>query len=187
MFEAEITYLADALPVRPGRPVGETVSHDTYFDTPDGAYCASGRELRLRAVKGRTVLTCKLPPFDPATGSKEELETEVADGLVMREILCRLGFVVRMAFAKTCRRYAAVHGGLDLDITVARVDFSPETFVEIEHPAATATEALAALAVIRDFATGLGLYRLRPACYTDLFLAARGPVPEPAVAPETRP
>lgn len=187
MFEAEITYLADTPLARPGRLVGEAVYHDTYFDSRDGAYCASGRELRLRAVAGRTALTCKMPPFDPATDSKEELETEVADGATMQEILCRLGFVVRMAFAKTCRRFAAVHGGLALDITVARVDFSPETFVEIEHQAPTATDARAALCVIRDFAAGLGLGRLRPACYTDLFLAARGPVPEPITIPETRP
>ena len=174
MFEAEITYVADGLLTLPGGLEDAVVYHDTYFDSPDGAYAASGRELRLRAVAGHTLLTCKLPPFDPASGSKEEFETEVADGDAMRTILCRLGFVVRMAYAKTCRRGTAVHAGLALDITVAQVDFSPETFVEIEHPAQTEDAARTALAVIRDFAAGLGLYRLRPACYTDLFLAARG-------------
>ena len=179
MFEAEITYVADGPLTLPGGMGNAVVYHDTYFDSPDGAYAASGRELRLRAVAGRTLLTCKLPPFDPASGSKEEFETEVADGDVMRTILCRLGFVVRMAYAKTCRRGTAVHAGLALDITVTRVDFSPETFVEIEHQAATAATARTALAVIRDFAAGLGLYRLRPACYTDLFLAARSGRPNP--------
>jgi len=179
MFEAEITYVADGPLTLPGGMGNAVVYHDTYFDSPDGAYAASGRELRLRAVAGRTLLTCKLPPFDPASGSKEEFETEVADGDVMRTILCRLGFVVRMAYAKTCRRGTAVHAGLALDITVTRVDFSPETFVEIEHQAGTAAMARTALAVIRDFAAGLGLYRLRPACYTDLFLAARSGRPNP--------
>jgi adenylate cyclase, class 2 len=187
MFEAEITYVADASVTLPGTFAGTAVYHDVYFDSPDGAFYASGRELRLRSVSGRTVLTGKPPPFDAATGSKEEHETAVADGATMWTILEHLGFVARLAFAKTCSRYMAVHTGLPLDITVVTVDFSPETFVEIEHLAATPEAAKAALPVIRHFAAGLGLTRLRPACYTDLFLASRGLVPASPAPAQTDP
>jgi adenylate cyclase class 2 len=172
MFEAEIKYLAPPSFDPPGERLPDAVYRDIYFDSPDGSFYASGRELRLRRTDGRTVLTFKNPPFDPATASKEELETEVADGAVMAAVLQNLGYAPRLAFAKTCRRTRCVHGGLALAVTVVTVDFSPETFVEIEHQAATRQAALAALAAIRAFAAGLGLSRECPTAYTDLFLVA---------------
>lgn len=173
MFEAEIKYLATGPLPDLGPCLGEIVSSDTYFDSRDGAYYAAGRELRLRESAGETVLTCKAPPFDAATGSKEEWETAVADPSAMTAILAGLGFVVKMAYAKRRRLFAAKSEGLPLSIAVATVDFSPDTFVEIEHLASDRTSGLAALAVIRRLAAGLGLDRECPGCYTDLFLAAR--------------
>lgn len=173
MFEAEIKYVAPGPFSPPGERLPDAVYHDTYFDSPDDAFCASGRELRLRDVSGQTTLTYKNPPFDAATASKEELETGVADGQAMREILISLGYVPRQAFAKRCRRSRHVHAGLTLSITVVTVDFAPDTFVEIEHLAASRENALAALPVIRAYAASLGLTRECRDAYTDLFLAAR--------------
>jgi adenylate cyclase class 2 len=173
MFEAEIKYLADGPLPQPGEPLGEVVSADCYFDTPDGAFYASGQELRLRQAAGRTVLTSKRPPFEAATQSKEEWETTVADAEAMRAILTGLGYVVRLGFSKHRRLFRARHQGLSLSVAVATVDFSPDTFVEIEHLAASRAEALAALPIIRDFAAGLGLTRECPTSYTDLYLAGR--------------
>uniref|UniRef100_I2Q2Z6 Adenylate cyclase, class 2 (Thermophilic) n=1 Tax=Desulfovibrio sp. U5L TaxID=596152 RepID=I2Q2Z6_9BACT len=173
MFEAEIKYLAPPSFDPPGERLPDTVFHDVYFDSPDGSFSASGRELRLRQTGGRTILTYKNPPFDPATASKEELETDVADGPAMGALLAGLGYVPRLAFAKTCRRSRCVHAGLVLAVTVVTVDFSPETFVEIEHLAATRQAALATFPAIRAFAANLGLARECPTAYTDFFLAAR--------------
>ena len=180
MFEAEIKYLAPASFDPPGDRLPDAVCRDVYFDSPDGSFYASGRELRLRQTGGQTTLTYKNPPFDPATASKEELETDVTDGAAMGALLASLGYVPRLAFAKTCRRSRCVHAGLVLAVTVITVDFSPETFVEIEHLAATRGTALAALPRIRAFAAGLGLRREYPTAYTDLFLAARAASPERA-------
>lgn len=173
MFEAEIKYLVPAGFKPPGERLPDAVFRDVYFDTPDGSFSASGRELRLRQAGVQTVLTGKTPPFDPATASKEEWETEVADGPAMAAILQGLGYLPRIAFAKTCRRSRCVHAGLALAVTVVTVDFASETFVEIEHLAATRQAGLAALPAIRAFAAGLGLTRECPTAYTDLFLAGR--------------
>ena len=171
MFEAEIKYAADAAFAPAGEALPETVYRDVYFDTPDDVLAAAGRELRLRACDGATVLTCKRPPFDTDTASKEELETIVADGAAMAAILQSLGYAPRIAFSKRVRRHRDAFHGLALDIAVVTVDFAPETFVEIEHLAQTREAALAALPHIRAYAAAHGLTRECPRAYTALFLA----------------
>ena len=173
MFEAEIKYRIQGPWPRFGELGGEIVTEDTYFDTPDGAFYASGRELRLRRSGDRTVLTAKRPPFDPASNSKEEWETAVGDPAAMTAILADLGFVARLAYVKRRRLHQTVFEGLRLEIAVATVDFCPDTFVEIEHLAETRRHAQAALSAIRRFAAGCGLTVECPTCYTDLFMAAR--------------
>ena len=184
MFEAEIKYSTAGPVVPPGEYLGSAEYADVYFDRPDGSFYAAGRELRLRRTGGRTLLTGKLPPFDQASQSKEEWETSVDDGAVMAEILQNLGFVRRVAFTKQCRLFRDVSQGLALTITVVNVDFSPETFVEIEHPAADREAGLAALPVIRDYAARLGLATECPTCYTELCRSARtGTTPKGASPP----
>lgn len=179
MFEAEIKYVVAGSFEPPGQRLTDAIYTDAYFDVPDGSFYASGQELRLREANGRTTLTYKRPPFDAATASKEELETGLTDPEAMREILAHLGFSRRMVFTKHCRLFRDVYGGLALEGAVVSVDFSPETFVEIEHLAPTRPEGLAALPVIRAYAADLGLTRECPACYTDLYRKARcGELPE---------
>jgi|GEM_PF-1751050 len=183
VYEAEIKFVAQAPLAPPGTPLPDAVYDDSYFDTPGGAFYASGRELRLRLTGGRAVLTMKTPPFDAATASKEEFETDVADPAAMRAILAGLGYVERLRYAKRCRRSRDVWRGLPLAVAVVTVDFDARTFVEIEHPADDREAALAALPVIRDYAAHLGLARECPDCYTDLFLASRtGQSPQPPAA-----
>ncbi len=180
MYEAEIKFVADAAFAPPGLSPAETVYDDSYYDTPDGAFYASGRELRLRLAGGRAVLTMKLPPFDAATASKEEFETEVADPEAMRSILAGLGYVERMRYAKRCRGFSLVWQGRALTGTMVAVDFDPRRFVEIEHLTDSREKAQRALPAIRACAASLGLSRECPTCYTDLFLAARAKnVPQP--------
>lgn len=175
MFEAEIKYTASSGFSLTGLlPFQKTVSVDVYFDSPDGSFYASGRELRLRTTGGKTILTYKEPPFDAATASKEEFETVVADGEAMHNLLRGLGYVPRMTFGKTCRLHHHTVHGLALAVTVVTVDFDPRTFVEIEHLAATRQAGLDALPHIRAYATHLGLTQPCATAYTDLFLANRG-------------
>ncbi|MEA5089804.1 class IV adenylate cyclase [Solidesulfovibrio sp.] len=171
MFEAEIKYAADSAFAPIGAALPETVYRDVYFDTPDDALAAAGRELRLRACDGTSVLTCKRPPFDAATASKEELETVVADGAAMAAILHSLGYAPRIALSKRVRRFRDAFHGLALDIAVVTVDFAPETFVEIEHLAHTREAAQAALPHIRAYAAAHGLTRECPRAYTAMFQA----------------
>jgi len=173
MYEAEIKFIAPPRFRLPGTRLADAVYRDVYFNTPDGTFYASGRELRLRQADGQTLFTCKNPPFDMATASKEELETTVADAQGMEAILAGLGFVRRMAYVKHCRRSRVVHDGLALELTQVTVDFADETFVEIEHQAPDRASGLAALPDIRSYAASLGLTREYPRAYTDLFLDAQ--------------
>lgn len=186
MFEAEIKYIADGPVTPPGAPVAEAVYHDVYFDRPDGSLGASGRELRLRERDGTTTLTYKHPPFDAATASKEEIETVVADGTAVREVLRQLGYVADIAYAKRVRLFRDVFRGLVLEIAVATVDFASEVFVEIEHLAPSREAALAALPALRAYATRLGLSRECRQAYTELFAAWRDARKRPEAA-ETPP
>ncbi|KHK02197.1 CYTH domain-containing protein [Desulfovibrio sp. TomC] len=172
MFEAEIKYVAGPGFTPPGARLPEAVYRDVYYDAPDGALAASGRELRLRRMGETALLTAKAPPFDAATASKEEFEAAVADPKATAALLAALGYVERISLTKHCRRFQDAVAGLALDITVVTVDFDPRTFVEIEHLASTETEAKAALSAIRAYAAGLGLTRECRDAYTDLALAA---------------
>ena len=172
MFEAEIKFVAGPDFAPQGHPLPDAACRDVYYDTPDGALTASGRELRLRRSGQETWLTAKAPPFDAATASKEEFETRAADPEAMAAILAALGYVPRVALAKRCRRFHDTAAGLGLAVTVVAVDFDPRTFVEIEHLAATEQAAKAALPVIRAYAAGLGLRVECATAYTDLALAA---------------
>lgn len=172
MYEAEIKYRAPATFRPPGERLPDILCRDVYFDSPDGTFYASGRELRLRETDGNVTLTYKNPPFDPATASKEELETAVGEATVMAAMLTHLGFRQRLAYRKQCQRSRTIFNGLSLAICVVRVHFSPDIFVEIEHLAPTREAARAALPVIRIFAATCGLSDECPRSYTDLFLDA---------------
>ena len=180
MFEAEIKFVADAKFTPAGQRLPDALYCDVYFDAPDGALTASGRELRLRRIGNETVLTAKTPPFDAPTASKEEFETTVADPEAMAAILSALGYVPRVTLTKRCRRHHGAFAGLSLSVAVVTVDFDPRTFVEIEHLAATEVAAKAALPVIRAYAAGLGLSVECADAYADLALAAKLPKPPPA-------
>jgi adenylate cyclase class 2 len=186
MFEAEIKYVADSPVTPPGAPAAEAVYRDVYFDRPDGCLAASGRELRLRERDGTTTLTYKHPPFDAVTASKEEIETVVADGTAVQEMLRQLGYVADIAYAKRMRLHRDVFRGLALEIAVATVDFSPDVFVEIEHLAQSREAALAALPAIRAYAARLGLSRECRQAYTELYATWRAARKRPE-ATETPP
>src|ERR1051325_6724242 len=86
-----------------------SVYRDTYYDRPDGALTAEGRELRVRIIetKGhrRSVLTYKEPVVDEASGSKPEHETEIADPDVIDTALRALDARRLVSFAKHCANF----------------------------------------------------------------------------------
>ena len=87
------------------RCLGAHFESNWVFDTAAGELAAEGRLLRLRSQewreKTRHLLTLKLP--SAAQGSfkvREERETEVADGAVLRGILEGLGYIVAARYEK---------------------------------------------------------------------------------------
>lgn len=73
---------------------------DTYYNAPDRDFAETDEALRIRRVRPDGVgdeeatarVTYKGPLLEAESKSREEFETGVDDGDVMRELLARLGF-----------------------------------------------------------------------------------------------
>jgi predicted adenylyl cyclase CyaB len=107
----------------------ETVDEtNTLFDTADGALKRKGQVLRLRSIAGGpTIVTFKGPAtYRDGIKSREETETEVADGRVIGAILAGLGFEALLDYRKT-RETWQLDGAL---VALDTLDFG--RFVEIE-------------------------------------------------------
>jgi adenylate cyclase class 2 len=151
---------------------------DVYYDTPDNALTASGRELRVRVIEtgatGRTVLTYKEPAADVASQSKPEHETVVASAAVIDVILSALGLVHLVALEKQCVNYRFTARGRDMLATVVTVPEISGTFVELETMAAEG-DLGAALADVRGVLGELGIGEgdLTTDTYTSAVMRAR--------------
>ena len=83
---------------------------DTYFDTTEDFIRKNDRALRLRSSANLTsgeshhYITYKGPKLDKISMTREELETEIADAQVMKELLGALGYVKMYSVIKT-RQY----------------------------------------------------------------------------------
>ena len=97
------------------------------FDLPDLALKSSGRLLRLRAYRGRSVLTFKAPVAGEHRHKlRVEHELTIGDPEIMRSILFGLGFAIVYRYQKYRATYALA--GIE-----AAVDETPiGTFVELE-------------------------------------------------------
>ena len=183
MIEAELKARVthpEALSAALGRLArGERSTYrDVYYDDPDGAFAASGRELRVRVVEtgatARTVLTYKESAADAVSQSKPEHETVVASAAVIDVILSALGLARRVAFEKHCVNYRFTARGRDMLATMVTVPEISGTFIELE----TMTEegdlgsGLADVRAVLD-ELGIGESDLTTEQYTDAVMRAR--------------
>lgn len=189
MIEAELTArvreperLRRALRVLAGGAEEACVYHDTYYDWPDGSLARQERELRVRLIDGgqrrRCLLTYKDTPADPASGSKPEWETEVADPAAIDAILCALGFEHDIAFDKHCAIYAFQAQGRRVEATLARLPDLEACFLEVETLVGDQAALQPALDVLRRVLDDLRVPRddLTTEQYTDLVRRRRNAV-----------
>lgn len=98
------------------------------YDTEDGLLRRRGEVLRLRVSGGTGLITFKGRTKPGRHKSREELETRVADPLVIDEILRRLGLQVVFRYEKYRTEYSTGQG-----TGVATLDETPiGVFFEIE-------------------------------------------------------
>lgn len=137
-----------------------SVYEDRYFDSADGAFAASGRELRVRSIHGpngaRHILTYKDPAVD-ASGSKPEFETIVADPEATTAIIHGLGFHSLIAFSKHCRNYQIRYQDRDLLATMVQVPEIEGDFLEVETIVPGTEDVTAALTTVRSLLGLLGV------------------------------
>ncbi len=155
----------------------KAVYRDRYFDSPDGSFASSGRELRIRTVETdagvRHILTFKQPAVDAASGSKPEYETVVGDADTAEAIVLGLGYRTMIAFSKHCANYRWNEQDRDLLATVVTVPEIDGTFIELETITETENELVTALEVVRAALGRLGVSAgdLTTELYTDAVAA----------------
>ena len=105
---------------------------NTVFDTPGLTLRAGQQLLRVREVRGETIVTYKGPPQASRHKDREELEVDVSVADAMSAIFDRLGFqpVFRYEKYRTEYRKAGSSGVATLDETLVGV------FLELEGAAA---------------------------------------------------
>ena len=101
---------------------------NTLFDTAGGTLRRNGQVLRLRTIAGGpALLTFKGPAtYRDGIKSREETETDVADGSATATILAGLGFEAALEYRKT-RETWVLDGAL---VALDTLEFGP--FAEIE-------------------------------------------------------
>ncbi len=123
--------------VRPRR--GRRLQQDALVDTDEGFLRARRSALRVRSEEGETVLTFKGPVQPSTMKLREEVETRVADGAVLLELLERIGF-------RTWFRYEKYREEFSLGACVIAIDETPVgVFVEIEGDEESVAAAARAL------------------------------------------
>jgi adenylate cyclase class 2 len=112
---------AGATPLRCRR-----LQEDALFDTEDESLRRRRCVLRVRIEAGKSLLTFKGPVQPGTMKIRDELETVVADGAVLRQVLEELGMHVWFRYEKYREEYAAE------DVTIAIDETPVGTYVEIE-------------------------------------------------------
>lgn len=118
---------------------GRRFQEDCLFDTADEVLRRQRSVLRIRNEGSRSVLTFKGPVQPGRMKVREELETVVNDGDMMRQVLERLGLHIWFRYQKYREEFAH-------EEVVIAVDETPVgTFVEIEGGEAGIVVTAAAL------------------------------------------
>src|SRR5215203_3047527 len=147
MLEREIKLLFDdpaqaraavvatgATPLRSRR-----LQEDALFDTPDESLRMRGCALRVRSESGKSLLTFKGPVQGGPMKLRQEHETVVADGDVLRRVFAELGYEPWFRYQKYREEFAAEDATITIDETPVG------TFVEIEGGEAAITDLTRAL------------------------------------------
>jgi adenylate cyclase class 2 len=102
------------------------LQEDALLDTPDGALRDRACALRVRIENGKSRITFKGPVQKSPMKLREELETLVADGILLLRIFEELGYQVWFRYEKYREEFS--HEGV-----IVAVDETPiGVFVEIE-------------------------------------------------------
>ena len=112
---------AGATPLRSRR-----LQEDALLDTEDEALRRQQCVLRIRTEPGKSLLTYKGPVQPGTMKVREEYETVIGDGEILRRVFEQLGLRVSFRYEKYREEYAAE------DVTIALDETPVGTFVEIE-------------------------------------------------------
>ena len=97
------------------------------FDTERGALRGRGLLIRLRDIRGETILTYKGPPAPGRHKSRREVEVSVSNGQQFTEILAAIGLAAVFRYQKFRTEYAKGRRGVvTLDETPVGVFFELE-------------------------------------------------------------
>jgi len=133
------------------RPSGpRTLEDDLVLDTPERRILAQGGLLRLRRRGDRFLLTLKgASDRRGEVKAMSEVETEVADGAAMRDLLARLGFAAASRYQKYRTPYTCPLEGCEtLALTLDETPLG--AYLEVEGEPRQIHRCTAALGFARD-------------------------------------
>lgn len=146
MYEVEIKVRADHDRVRArlseldAVPEGTVRQIDTYYDHPVREFAETDEALRIRRESAEktdeTRITYKGPLVEAESKTRTELETAVADGDTVADILVKLGFEAAATVEKTRERFRCDGYTITLDTVSGLGEFLEiETEAEVIEPA----------------------------------------------------
>jgi predicted adenylyl cyclase CyaB len=168
VFEAELKFsvndFATVEAVLAERAVVEPLTYyDAYFEHEGLGLAKRDAELRVREMvaaggTSTTWITYKGGIVDPSTESKTEYELRVdADRQEAKALLLAMGFFERIAFVKQCRRFVYAYRGRNIQATLARLEESPQWFLELECLTHEKDDIASALEVLWTLANEVGV------------------------------
>jgi adenylate cyclase class 2 len=144
------------------RLVEQRWEEDVYFSHPARDFKQTDEALRIRNVGRRSVLTYKGPRISGRSKTRDEQETDAADGRALEAILFSLGFTEAGRVSKA-RHIYALRG---IEICIDRVQ-GLGLFVELEKKDHRREEVEAELFALAE---ELGLARFEGRSYLELVL-----------------
>lgn len=128
---------------------------DTYYDHPDGALAAAGRELRVRVAEASGGLRRATLTYTEAP-APEVHETVVADAAVADRVLLALGLVHAVTLAQHRESYRFTGRHRDVLAALVTIPELGAVFLELQTPA-TGDGQAEAMADLRAIGGELGI------------------------------
>lgn len=134
---------------------------DVYFDS-NNSLGKKEKELRLRKksyANGREqlILTYKEAPFDKASRSKSEFETQVSDYENTQVIFQKLGYLQTILYTKNCVLYNITYKNTAIEIAVVKIDKLKECYLEIESQISEEEQIPATFSILHQCLEVLGI------------------------------
>lgn len=136
----DLNHVEEILKEKGAHFIEEVTEIDTYYNHPSRDFAETDEALRIRMCGEKSYVTYKGPKIDALSKTREEIETEIKDSDVAKQLLVALGFHPVVEVKKVRRLYRLSPFDICLDDvenagTFVEVETSGESVVELRNAA----------------------------------------------------